>query len=66
MPPIGAALDDREVASVLTYIRRAWEQSGSPVDPALVAAARARTAGRTRPWTNDELLTLAAVAKEQR
>jgi mono/diheme cytochrome c family protein/glucose/arabinose dehydrogenase len=63
MPPIGASLGDGEIASVLTYIRRAWDQSGSPVDPALVAAARARTAGRTRPWTNDELLTLAAVAK---
>ena len=59
MPPIGSTLDDEQIASVLTYIRREWGQSGIPVDAATVKAVRAATAGRTRPWTNDELTALA-------
>ncbi len=62
MPPIGSALNDEQIASVLTYIRRAWNQGGSAVDPALVHEARGRTASRTRPWTDDELRTLAVLA----
>jgi mono/diheme cytochrome c family protein/glucose/arabinose dehydrogenase len=58
MPPIGTALTDEQIAGVLTYIRREWGQTGSPVDPATVKAVRQLTAGRTRPWTNDELLEL--------
>jgi mono/diheme cytochrome c family protein len=55
MPPLGAALDDEQVAAVLTYTRREWEQTGSPVDAATVKEIRAQTAGRTRPWTAEEL-----------
>jgi mono/diheme cytochrome c family protein/glucose/arabinose dehydrogenase/HEAT repeat protein len=55
MPPIGATLTDDQIASVLTYVRREWGQVGDPVDSAAVAAVRTQTAGRTRPWTDDEL-----------
>ena len=55
MPPLGGALNDEQVASVLTYIRREWGHTASPVDPAAVAATRRETAGRSRPWTVDEL-----------
>jgi len=55
MPPLGGGLSDDQVADVLTYIRREWGQAGSPIEAALVASIRAQTAGRTRPWTNDEL-----------
>ncbi len=55
MPPLGAAFDDEQVAAVLTYIRREWDQTGSPVDAATVKEIRALTAGRTRPWTAEEL-----------
>jgi mono/diheme cytochrome c family protein len=58
MPPIGASLTDEQLASVLTYIRREWGQTGSPVEPAAAAAARAATAGRPRPWTEAELQKL--------
>jgi mono/diheme cytochrome c family protein len=58
MPPIGATLNDDQIAGVLTYIRREWGQPGTPVDPATVKAVRAQTASRTRPWTNDELLSM--------
>lgn len=66
MPPIGAALDDEQIASVLTYVRRAWGHAGTPVDPATVKAVRARTATRTRPWTDAELTALAEADSRER
>jgi mono/diheme cytochrome c family protein len=59
MPPVGSVLNDDQIAGVLTYIRREWGQAGTPVDAAAVSAIRAMTAGRTRPWTNEELMRLA-------
>jgi mono/diheme cytochrome c family protein len=58
MPPVGQIFTDEQIADVLTYIRREWGQTGSAVDPATVADIRSKTAGRTRPWTNDELNAL--------
>jgi mono/diheme cytochrome c family protein len=58
MPPLGGLLSDEQIAAVLTYIRREWGHTASPIDAAAVAQARKDTAGRTRPWTNDELATL--------
>jgi len=55
MPPLGAALDDDKVAAVLTYVRREWGHGGTPVDAALVAAARKESESRSRPWSEDEL-----------
>jgi mono/diheme cytochrome c family protein/glucose/arabinose dehydrogenase len=60
MPPVGSVLNDQQIAAVLTYIRREWGQTGSPVDPAVVAQVRPLTVGRTRPWTDDELAKIAA------
>jgi len=34
MPPFSHILNDEEVAAVVTYIRVAWENSGTPVTPA--------------------------------
>jgi mono/diheme cytochrome c family protein len=34
MPPFAHVLNDEEVAAVITYIRVAWENSGTPVTPA--------------------------------
>ena len=58
MPPLGGTLTDDQIAAVLTYVRREWGQTGSPVDPATVKDVRALTAGRAKPWTNDELTRL--------
>ena len=58
MPPLGNALTDEQIASALTYIRREWGHTASPVDPAVVTAMRKTTADRTRPWTNEELTKL--------
>ncbi|HEU4938594.1 MAG TPA: cytochrome c, partial [Vicinamibacterales bacterium] len=59
MPPVGSVLTDDQIAGVLTYIRREWGQTGSPVDSATVKTVRDANAGRTRPWTHAELLKLA-------
>ena len=56
MPPVGGVLTDEQIAGVLTYVRREWGQSGTPVDPATVKTVRALTADRTRPWKHEELM----------
>ena len=58
MPPVGSALDDEQIASVLTYVRREWGQTADPVDATAVTAVRRASAGRTRPWTEAELNAL--------
>jgi mono/diheme cytochrome c family protein/glucose/arabinose dehydrogenase len=57
MPPL-AALDDTELASVLTYVRRAWGNTASAVAPDAVKEVRGLTKPRTRPWTAEELHAL--------
>ena len=42
MPPMGH-LKDQDIADILTYVRSAWGNAGSPVSTADVAAARAKT-----------------------
>ncbi len=54
MPP-QRNLSDEEMADVLTYIRRAWDNRGSVVSAAEVAEVRGRTASRRHPWTEQEL-----------
>jgi mono/diheme cytochrome c family protein len=51
-----AVLDDRQVASVLTYARREWGHAADPVDPETVAKVRAQVKGRPDAWTEEELL----------
>ena len=40
MPPFSHILNDDEVAAVVTYIRVAWENSGTPVTAASVSELR--------------------------
>jgi mono/diheme cytochrome c family protein len=58
MPPLGGALTDDQIAAVLTYVRREWGNAGTAVDAATVADVRKTTAGRARPWTDQELAGL--------
>ncbi len=58
MPPLGTGLTDEQIAGALTYVRRQWGNGASAVDPSQVAQVRTATAGRTRPWTNQELQAL--------
>lgn len=58
MAGLGTALDDAQIAAVLTYIRGAWGNTANPVEPEDVAEIRDATAERTTPWTAQELLAV--------
>jgi mono/diheme cytochrome c family protein len=55
MPPLGSAMSDDEVASVLTYIRRSFGNTASPVVPAEAKETRQAYGHRATPWTDAEL-----------
>ena len=55
MPALGEALNDEQIAAVLTYIRREWGHGAGAVEPARVAAERAATAGHVGAWSAEEL-----------
>ena len=54
MPSMRAFTDD-QLAAILTYIRREWDNTGDPVTPAAVKSIRAATADRQDAWTQTEL-----------
>jgi mono/diheme cytochrome c family protein/glucose/arabinose dehydrogenase len=58
MPPLAATMSDEQLAALLTYVRRAWGNTASPVAPAEVKEVRGLTASRKTPWTEAELTTL--------
>jgi mono/diheme cytochrome c family protein len=60
MPPLGSTLNDEQIAAVLSYIRRAWGHTATPVNPAEVQETRGVTSLRKTPWTTEELETYAA------
>ena len=63
MPPIGNAITDDQLAAVLTYVRREWGNTGTPVEPATIGSVRVETAGRARPWSDEELMKLLPAAR---
>jgi len=56
MPALAEALDDRQIADVLSYIRREWGHTGDPVAMEAVTKIRASEAKREDSWTQGELL----------
>ncbi|MDB6053429.1 MAG: dehydrogenase [Verrucomicrobiales bacterium] len=50
--------DDQQLAAILTYVRRAWDNIGDPVKPETVKKIREATAKREEAWTSPELLKL--------
>ena len=57
MPSLGV-LDDNQIAGVLTYIRREWGHTASPISPETVARIRAATDSRTDTWNEKDLLNI--------
>lgn len=55
MPPHRSALDDQQVAAILTYVRNAWGNQAPAVSPSQIQDVREETAARGRPWTEEEL-----------
>jgi mono/diheme cytochrome c family protein len=54
MPSFGA-LDDNQLSSILTYVRREWGHTGSPIDPAQLKAVREETKNHADAWSPEEL-----------
>jgi mono/diheme cytochrome c family protein/glucose/arabinose dehydrogenase len=59
MPPL-ASLDNGDIAAVLTYIRREWDNAADPISTGDVNRLRIEAQGRTIPWTEEELQPFAA------
>lgn len=57
MPPVNI-LPDEQIAALVTYIRREWGHTASPVSPEFVARIRKETASREEAWTEAELLKI--------
>ena len=57
MPPVNV-LTDEQIAALLTYIRREWGHTASPISPEFVAKIRKETADRQEAWTEAELLKI--------
>jgi len=58
MPPQGAMLNDKQLASILTYVRSSWGNKESAVTSAQIATARKKTAKREDMWTSKEILKI--------
>ncbi len=58
MPAFGEAINDQQIADVLTYLRREWGHLADPVTEAAVTSVRKATAGREDSWTEAELLKI--------
>lgn len=48
--------DDEQIAAILTYIRREWEHTASPVPTETVRKVRTAHAQREQAWTEQDLL----------
>lgn len=57
MPPLGV-LPDEQIAAILTYVRRAWGHTASPVATEEVQRIRAATAGHSDAWSPEELMKI--------
>jgi mono/diheme cytochrome c family protein len=57
MPALGVFADD-QIAAILTYARREWENTADPVEAASIARVRAAIAGREEGWSEPELLKI--------
>lgn len=55
-PGGGYAWNDAKIAQVLTYVRQAWGNTGSPITAEKVAEIRKAEAARNKPWSEAELL----------
>jgi mono/diheme cytochrome c family protein len=54
MPALGA-LEDEQIAALLTYVRREWDHTYDPVSPKTITDARKAVGNRDEAWTEEEL-----------
>ena len=53
--PSMRAFDDNQLAAILTYIRREWDNTGAPVSASTIKSIRDATSSRQDAWTQTEL-----------
>jgi mono/diheme cytochrome c family protein len=53
-----AMLEDTQIASVLSYIRRAWDHAAEPISAAQISNVREKTKTQKTPWTEAQLLEI--------
>lgn len=53
--PSWRQLEDKQIAAILTYVRREFGNQPEAVSPSTVAEVRAATTTRQKPWTDAEL-----------
>lgn len=58
MAPLGAALNDEQIAQILSYIRRDFGNEAPVIETATVTKIREATKDRGASWTADELLNI--------
>jgi mono/diheme cytochrome c family protein len=58
MPSLRDALDNDQIAAVLSFIRQGFGNNAAPVSPRQVAKVRMETEQRENPWTEGELLQI--------
>ena len=58
MPPQGSALNDEQIAGVLTYVRSNFGNKASAVTPDQVKAIREAEKARSAMWTEAEILKI--------
>lgn len=62
MPPVGM-MADKDLAAILTYLRRAWGHSSDPISSGEVRKVRDLNLERRTAWTAEELLAPASAAR---
>lgn len=60
MPAWEAALTDKKIAAVASFIRQEWGNKAEEISESKVTAARKEFANRTTPWTEADLLKIPA------
>ncbi|HTI71078.1 MAG TPA: c-type cytochrome [Candidatus Limnocylindria bacterium] len=55
MPSMANLFNDDQIAGILTYVRRAWDHTAMPVEPATIKSIRLQLGKRTESWTEAEL-----------
>jgi mono/diheme cytochrome c family protein len=53
-----AMLEDAQIASVLSYVRRAWDHAAEPISTTQVSNVREKTKTQKTPWTEEQLLEI--------
>jgi mono/diheme cytochrome c family protein len=57
MTPYGGLMSDKEIASVLTYIRNSFGNKATPIDPEKVKEVRAKIASKQDLYNANMLLS---------